>query len=54
MTNSFNPHKPLVRELYKYSGQQLPLFGAACDVTAMIDSSSYGSDWGEMCEVRDK
>jgi len=49
-----NPHKPLVRELYKYSGQQLPLFSATRGVAVMTDSSSYGSDWGEMCEVWDK
>jgi hypothetical protein len=54
MTNSFNLHKPLVRKLYKFSGQQLPLFGATCGVAVITDSNSYGSDWGEMCEVRDK
>jgi len=43
MINSFNPHKSLVRELYKCFGQQLPLIGVACGVAVMTDSSSYGN-----------
>jgi len=54
MTSSFNPHKLLVRELYKFYGQHLPLFGATCGVAVMADINSYGSDWGEMCEDGDK